>query len=66
MRPLTPDGRPILGAVPSIEGLILNCGWGGMGIIQAPAAGQLVAEFVVKGRASTFDLEQMSLGRFET
>jgi sarcosine oxidase subunit beta len=64
VRPLTPDGRPIIGAVPNIEGLILNCGWGGMGIIQAPVAGQLVAELVTKGRAVTFDLEAMSLERF--
>jgi glycine/D-amino acid oxidase-like deaminating enzyme len=66
VRPLTPDGRPIVGAVNNVEGLILNCGWGGMGIIQSPVAGQLVAELVVDGRAVTFGLEEMGLGRFRT
>jgi sarcosine oxidase subunit beta len=64
VRPLTPDGRPIVGAVHNVEGLILNCGWGGMGIIQAPVAGQLVAELLTEGQAVTFGLEEMSLGRF--
>lgn len=64
VRPLTPDGRPILGAVPGIDGLLLNCGWGGVGIILAPVAGQLLAEVVSQGRASTFDLAPFSIQRF--
>ncbi|HSO18975.1 MAG TPA: FAD-dependent oxidoreductase [Desulfosarcina sp.] len=33
VRPLTGDGLPIFGAVPSVEGFLLNTGWGGFGII---------------------------------
>ena len=28
VRPLTPDGRSILGFAPGVEGFLLNCGWG--------------------------------------
>jgi glycine/D-amino acid oxidase-like deaminating enzyme len=61
---LTVDGRPIFGRVPGVDGLLLNCGWGGMGIIQAPVAGQLMAELVSNGRTSTFETEDFQLSRF--
>jgi len=64
VRPLTVDDRPILGPVPSVEGLILNCGWGGTGIIQAPIAGQLVAELVSNGCTTTMDIRSLSIERF--
>ena len=65
VRPLTIDGRPLFGVVPGIEGFLLNAGWGGVGIIQAPAAGQLMAELVHDGHTSTFDSEELSLDRFK-
>ena len=64
VRPLTPDDLPILGPVLSVDGLVLNCGWGGMGIIQAPIAGQLVAEYVSNGRTSTMDIGSFGIERF--
>ncbi len=64
VRPLTADGLPILGPVADVPGLVLNCGWGGMGIILAPIAGQLAAEAVVHGRGLTMDLQPFSLHRF--
>ncbi len=64
VRPLTADGRPIFGRLPGLDGLLLNCGWGGMGIIQAPAAGQLMAELVRDGRTSTFDTDGLLFSRF--
>lgn len=64
IRPLTPDDRPILGPVPGVDGLLLNCGWGGTGIIQAPIAGQLLAEIVSSGHAVTFDTGPFAIERF--
>jgi sarcosine oxidase subunit beta len=64
VRPLTADGRPILGEVPGLNGLYLNAGWGGVGIIQAPTAGHLLAELILYGEGRTFDLEPFSLERF--
>jgi sarcosine oxidase subunit beta len=64
VRPLTADEYPILGPVPSVDGFVLNCGWGGKGIILAPIAGQLVAEYISQGRTSTMDLSPFRIGRF--
>lgn len=64
IRPMTRDDRPILGPVESVDGFVLNCGWGGTGIIQAPIAGQLVAEYISYGRTLTMDGEPFSIERF--
>ncbi|MBO9371325.1 MAG: FAD-binding oxidoreductase [Chloroflexi bacterium] len=65
IRPLTPDGLPIIGPVPAPEGLLLNVGWGGMGLMQAPVAGQLLAEYLAFGRPVTFpDAVALDIGRF--
>ena len=65
VRPLTLDGHPILGPAPSVDGFILNCGWGGTGIINAPIAGQLVAELIGDGKTATMDISPFQVGRFE-
>lgn len=65
VRPLTSDDRPIVGPAPGVEGLVLNCGWGGTGIIQAPIAGQLAAEVVAYGRGLTVDVAPFAVQRFE-
>jgi sarcosine oxidase subunit beta len=65
IRPMTLDDHPILGPVPSVEGFILNCGWDGEGFIQAPIAGQLVAELIRDGQTSTMDLDPFRIERFE-
>jgi len=62
---MTLDDRPILGPVPSVDGLVLNCGWGGTGIIQAPIAGQLITEYINDGHTSTMDISPFGIGRFE-
>jgi len=64
VRPLTPDDLPILGSVPSVDGFVLNCGWGGMGIIQSPIAGQLMAEYISNGRTSTMEIDSFGIERF--
>jgi len=64
VRPMTPDDQPILGPVPSVEGFILNCGWGGAGISQAPIAGQLIAEYISHGHATTLDIRPLGINRF--
>jgi glycine/D-amino acid oxidase-like deaminating enzyme len=66
VRPLTEDNRPILGDVPGLDGFLLNAGWGGVGIIQAPVAGQLLAELVCDGQTSTFGIRDFMLDRFQT
>ena len=64
VRPLTPDGLPILGKVPHVDGFVLSCGWGGVGIIMAPVAGLLAAEIVATGRGETADCTPFGIERF--
>ncbi|MCE2490375.1 MAG: FAD-binding oxidoreductase [Anaerolineae bacterium] len=64
IRPLTPDERPVVGPVRQVQGFINNCGWGGVGIMNAPVGGQLVAEQICNGRTSTFDVTPFLLERF--
>jgi glycine/D-amino acid oxidase-like deaminating enzyme len=60
---MTPDGLPILGPVPSIEGLYVasGCCVGGLSI--APAIGEMLADLVHTGLPSLF-LDAFSLARF--
>jgi len=65
IRPLTLDDLPIVGPVPGVDGFILNCGWGGVGIINAPIAGQFVAELIGDGRVATMDIGPLRIERFD-
>ena len=51
-RPLSRDGRPLLGRVPGIEGLWIAAGHGPWGISTGPASGRLVADLVLGGGAA--------------
>ena len=62
---MTLDDHPILGPVPSVRGFVLNCGWGGTGIIQAPIAGELVAEYIANGHMETLDVSSLGIERFQ-
>jgi sarcosine oxidase subunit beta len=61
----SPDANPILGRVPGVEGLILANGFSGHGFQHAPGVGQLIAEEIVDGRATTLDIAPFSITRFE-
>ncbi len=64
LRALTPDDYPILGPVPGVAGFFNCCGWGGHGVMHAPIAGKLVAEFIAEGRTTTMDIAPFRLERF--
>ena len=46
-RPLAADGRPLLGAVPGVDGLHLVTGHGAWGVTLGPASARLVADEVL-------------------
>jgi D-hydroxyproline dehydrogenase subunit beta len=50
-RPLSADGRPLLGPVPGVEGLHLVTGHGAWGISLGPGSARLVADGVMGGPA---------------
>jgi sarcosine oxidase, subunit beta len=62
--PETRDHHAIVGATPGVEGFIQCAGFGGHGIMHAPAAGLAVAELITHGSCDTFDLHALRLARF--
>jgi D-amino-acid dehydrogenase len=62
-RPVTPDGLPVIGRVPSRERVILATGHCMLGLSLGPVTGKLVAELAGGGTPS-LDLAPLSPGRF--
>ena len=56
---VTPDDQPILGPVPSVDGLYMCAGFSGHGLMHGPAAGLLMAEELLDGRAHTIDIDAL-------
>ncbi|HSF06963.1 MAG TPA: FAD-dependent oxidoreductase [Methylomirabilota bacterium] len=63
LRPLTPDGLPVLGPVPGIRGIFLVTGHGPTGLTLGAYSGKLVAEQMLDKPAET-DLSAFSVARF--
>ncbi|MEJ7900342.1 MAG: FAD-dependent oxidoreductase [Thermomicrobiales bacterium] len=47
---MTPDHRPLIGPAPGTEGLFLNTGYSGHGIMGSPAGARILADIMVNGR----------------
>jgi D-amino-acid dehydrogenase len=63
LRPLAPDGLPVVGAVPGHSGLFLATGHGMAGVTLAAASASLLAPFVLGGHEPP-ELRPLSPGRF--
>jgi glycine oxidase len=63
LRPGTPDGLPVLGPDPEVEGLLHAGGHFRNGILLAPLTGKVVADLVL-ARPPRVDLSPLSPGRF--
>jgi sarcosine oxidase subunit beta len=61
---MTPDQTGIVSAVTGVPGLHVVAGFSGHGFMHGPIAGQLMAELIVDGHASTVDADPLSLDRF--
>lgn len=48
-RPLSPDGRPIIGPVPGMDNVLLATGHATKGIHLGPATGRVIADYVLRG-----------------
>jgi len=64
LRPCTPDDDPILGPVPGLYGYLNDCGWGGHGVMHAPAAGKALAELITGRQTTEIDLKPFVSERF--
>jgi glycine oxidase len=63
LRPMTPDGRPVLGPDPSIPALVYACGHGRNGFLHAALTAEVIAGTLLG--EPTRDLTPFSVGRFE-
>jgi sarcosine oxidase subunit beta len=62
--PETPDHHAIVGEDPGVPGFFYCAGFGGHGLMHAPAAGRAIRELVTGGRSETFDLHPLRPSRF--
>ncbi|CAG0955501.1 partial D-amino acid dehydrogenase, partial [Gammaproteobacteria bacterium] len=62
LRPMTPDGPPILGAA-GFDGLYLNTGHGTLGWTMACGSGRVLADMVL-GRKPDIDVAGLSMERY--
>ncbi|MDO9562890.1 MAG: FAD-dependent oxidoreductase [Bradyrhizobium sp.] len=62
-RPVTQDGLPLIGKVPSAEGAYIATGHNVWGILNAPATGEALAELIADGAARSTDLTPFDPGR---
>jgi glycine/D-amino acid oxidase-like deaminating enzyme len=60
---MTPDGRPIVGRVPGLDGLFVASGCCVGGLSLSPAAGRALADLIVDGKSEP-DLASLSVERF--
>jgi D-amino-acid dehydrogenase len=63
MRPLTPDGLPLLGRVPTTENLFVATGHSMLGVTLAPVTGLMMAELIANGHQHS-ELHPFDPGRF--
>lgn len=61
---VTPDSRPLLGAIPRIVGLYVCAGFSGMGFKISPAVGLAMSELVLDGKGKTVDISAFRPSRF--
>ena len=62
--PETPDGHAIVDEIAGAPGFFVCGGFGGHGLMHAPAAGRAIAELIVEGTCTTFDLHPLRFSRF--
>ena len=63
LRPVAPDGLPIIGQVPSVPGAWLASGAGRKGILLGPGLGRVVADMII-GKTPEVDVSRLGLERF--
>ena len=61
----TPDWHPVLDSVEGIDGLYVSVGFSGHGFKLSPMIGVVMSELITQGRATSLDISEMSLDRFD-
>lgn len=63
MRPMTPDGLPVLGLIPNFKNAFVATGHGMVGVSMAPTTGKIMADLINSG-TTDFDIEPFAPERF--
>lgn len=63
MRPVAPDGDPIIGEVPGKDGVYIATGTGGKGILMGPVIGRAMTELITTGETD-LPIDEFGLDRF--
>ena len=63
LRPVTPDGVPIIGRLPAWDNVTVATGHSMTGLTHGPGTGRLVAQ-LVSGEQPEIDLHRFAPGRF--
>jgi sarcosine oxidase subunit beta len=61
----TPDRHPLIGYHPKVEGLFLAVGFNALGVMRAPAIGEIVSD-MINGRGKREYITKFDPNRFET
>ncbi len=61
---MSPDGRPLIDRIASVEGLFVMLGDSGTSFKTAPAIGRCLAEWIVEGKPRLLDLTPFRATRF--
>ena len=65
IRPKTEDDLPVLGRIEGIEGVFLNTGHGGGGLMIGPYSGKVIAEQMLSDRELSADIKDFNISRFK-
>jgi D-amino-acid dehydrogenase len=63
LRPVTPDGLPLIGPVPGVDHLYVAAGHGATGLHLGPYTGKVVADWMI-GQPVEFDMSAFNMDRF--
>ena len=63
LRPITPDGLPVIGRVPELPGFILAAGYGGDGLVLSAVTAEIIAA-ILNDAAVSDTAEALSYSRF--
>jgi len=61
--PETPQGIPLIGFMPHVEGLLVATGHSVWGILQGPATGLAIAELLIEGNSRSVDLSALGFDK---
>jgi glycine oxidase len=64
LRPMTPDGRPMIGPDPDVAGLWYAAGHGRKGVLLGPITGEIVRDLMLDGKTA-WDIAPCAVTRFD-